>query len=108
MQQCSRRSAKPFVFKSAVIATIRLSTLRRVVGSDLADAYARVGEKALARQYGEEALAMIDSRAAPLSSWSDTEQRRVEIRSAVEDLLRKLNATGATPSEREPVENPSQ
>ena len=89
-----------------MIATIRLSTLRRVVGSDLADAYARVGEKAL--EYGEEALAMIDSRAAPLSSWSDTEQRRVEIRSAVEDLLRKLNATGATPSEREPVENPSQ
>jgi hypothetical protein len=32
VQQCSRRSTKPFVFKSTVIATIRLSTLRRVTG----------------------------------------------------------------------------
>jgi tetratricopeptide (TPR) repeat protein len=36
---------------------------------NLADAYSRVGEKALARQYAEQALAMIDSHAAPQSSW---------------------------------------
>ena len=59
----------------------------------LADAYLQVGEKALARQYAEKTLAMIDSHAAPLSSWSDTEQRRAEIRSAVLDLLKKLGAT---------------
>lgn len=63
---------------------------------NLADAYLQVGEKALARQYAEKALAMIDSHAAPLSSWSDTEQRRAEVRSGVEDLLKKLDATPAT------------
>ena len=60
--------------------------------SNLADAYLQVGEKTLARQYAEKALAMIDSHAAPLSSWSDTEQRRAEVRSFVEDTLKKLNA----------------
>ena len=33
---------------------------------------------------------MIDSHKAPLSSWSDTEQRRAEIRSGVQDVLKKL------------------
>jgi pimeloyl-ACP methyl ester carboxylesterase len=60
---------------------------------NLADAYSQVGEKALARQYAEKSLAMIDSHSAPLSSWSDTEQRRTEMRSLVEDLLKKLNTT---------------
>jgi pimeloyl-ACP methyl ester carboxylesterase len=58
---------------------------------NLADGYVRLGEKALARRYAEKALTMIDSHAAPLSSWSDTEQRRAEIRSAVEDVLKKLD-----------------
>jgi tetratricopeptide (TPR) repeat protein len=75
---------------------------------NLADAYLRVGEKALARQYAEKALAMIDSHSAPLSSWSDTEQRRAEIRSAVEDVLKKLDVTAATTSGRAPDENRSQ
>jgi len=74
---------------------------------NLADAYLQAGEKALARQYAEKALAMIDSHAAPLSSWSDTEQRRAEIRSAVEDVLKKLDATAATTSGRPPDENRS-
>jgi hypothetical protein len=58
---------------------------------NLADGYLRLGEKALARQYAEKALTMIDSHAAPLSSWSDTEQRRAEIRGAVEDVLKNLD-----------------
>jgi tetratricopeptide (TPR) repeat protein len=69
---------------------------------NLADAYSQAGEKALARQYAEKALTMIDSHAAPLSSWSDTEQRRAEVRSLVEDLLKKLNATADISSERAP------
>ena len=60
--------------------------------SNLADAYLQDGQKALARQYAEKALAMIDSHKAPLSSWSDTEQRRAEIRSGVQDTLKELNA----------------
>jgi hypothetical protein len=74
---------------------------------NLADAYLQVGEKALARQYAEKALAMIDSHAAPLSSWSDTEQRRAEIRSSVVDVLNKVGATAATTSERASDENRS-
>jgi formylglycine-generating enzyme required for sulfatase activity len=69
---------------------------------NLADAYFQAGEKAMARQYAQKALAMIDSHAAPLSSWSDTEQRRAEVRSGVEDLLRKLDATPATTSGHAP------
>ena len=49
-------------------------------------------------RYAEKALAMIDSHGAPLSSWSDSEPPRAEIRSAGEDVLKKLNATEATTS----------
>jgi len=67
---------------------------------NLADAYLQVGEKALALQYAQKALAMIDSHTAPLSSWSDTEQRRAEVRSGIEDLMKKLNAAPTTTSGR--------
>ncbi|HEY4907737.1 MAG TPA: hypothetical protein VIH74_09815 [Candidatus Acidoferrum sp.] len=66
--------------------------------SNLADAYFQVGEMNLARQYAQKALAMIDSHAAPLSSWSDTEQRRAEVRSFVEDTLKKLDGTTNQPA----------
>ena len=67
---------------------------------NLADAYLTAGQKDLARQYAQKALAMIDSHAAPLSSWSDTEQRRAEVRNGVEDLLKKLNAAPTSTSGR--------
>jgi tetratricopeptide (TPR) repeat protein len=60
--------------------------------NNLADAYLADGQKQLARQYAEKALAMLDSHAAPLSSWSDTEQRRGEIRDGLQQLLKKLDA----------------
>src|SRR5438874_2822251 len=59
---------------------------------NLADAYLADGQKELARQYAEKALTLIDSHKAPLSSWSDTEERRAEIRSGVQDTLKELNA----------------
>lgn len=58
---------------------------------NLADAYLQDGQKGLARQYAEKALAMIDSHAAPLSSWSDTAERRAEIRQGIVDTLKKLS-----------------
>jgi len=58
--------------------------------ANLAEAYLEDRQKDLARQYAEKALAMLDSHAAPASSWSDTEQRRGEIRHDVEDVLKKL------------------
>jgi hypothetical protein len=59
--------------------------------ANLADAYLQDGQKALARQLAEEALVLIDSHNSPLSSWSDTEQRRAEVRSGVQDTLKNLN-----------------
>jgi len=58
---------------------------------NLADAYLADGQKELARQYAEKALALLDSHAAPLSSWSDTEERRGEIRRSVQKTLKKLS-----------------
>ena len=54
---------------------------------DSADAYLADGQKDLARQYAEKALTPLDSHKAPLSSWSDTEERREEIRRAIESTL---------------------
>jgi tetratricopeptide (TPR) repeat protein len=55
--------------------------------SNLADAYLADGQKDLARQYAEKALALLDSHKAPASSWSDTDQRRGEIRHSAEQTL---------------------
>jgi pimeloyl-ACP methyl ester carboxylesterase len=54
---------------------------------NLADAYLADGEKDLARQYAEKALALLDSHKTPLSSWSDTEPRRDEIRHSAQQTL---------------------
>jgi dienelactone hydrolase len=58
---------------------------------NLADAYLKNGQRDLARQYAEKALEMLDSHAAPLSSWSDTEPRRAEIRHSAQDVLKQLS-----------------
>lgn len=54
---------------------------------NLADAYLADGQKDLARQYAEKAVALIDSHKTPLSSWSDTERRRDEIRHSAQQTL---------------------
>jgi tetratricopeptide (TPR) repeat protein len=55
--------------------------------SNLADAYLADGQKDFARQYAEKALSLLDSHKAPASSWSDTDQRRGEIRHSAEQTL---------------------
>jgi DinB superfamily len=50
------------------------------------------GQKDLARQLAEKGLALLDSHAVPASSWSDTEERRGEVRSGLQDVLKKLDA----------------
>lgn len=62
--------------------------------SNLADAYLAEGQKEIARQYAEKALTLLDSHKAPASSWSDTEQRRGEIR---KEILRILKESQASP-----------
>jgi pimeloyl-ACP methyl ester carboxylesterase len=58
---------------------------------NLADAYLADGQKDLAKQYAEKALALLDSHAGPLSSWSDTDERRGEIRDGLQKTLKKLS-----------------
>jgi dienelactone hydrolase len=58
--------------------------------ANLAEAYLEDGQKNLAQRYAERALAMLASHTAPASTWSDTEQRRREIRVGVEHVLNKV------------------
>src|SRR3984893_6134325 len=78
---------------NAAIEIFKLNLLAYPDSADahynLADAYLKDGQKDLARQYAEKALTLLDSHTAPLSSWSDTEQRRGEIRSGLQDVLKK-------------------
>jgi tetratricopeptide (TPR) repeat protein len=60
--------------------------------SNLADAYLQDGQKDLARQLAEKGLALLDSHTSPASSWSDTQERRREVRSGLQDVLKKLDA----------------
>jgi pimeloyl-ACP methyl ester carboxylesterase len=57
--------------------------------ANLADAYLQDGQKALAREYAEKAITLLESHHAPAASWSDTPQRRSEIRHGLEDTLKK-------------------
>lgn len=60
--------------------------------TNLADAYLQDGQKDLARQFAQKAIAMLDAHTLPASSWSDTEERRAEIRKSAQQTLDKLNA----------------
>jgi len=62
----------------------------------LSEAYLADGQKDLARQHAEKALALLDSHAVPASSWSDTVERRAEIRKDALDLLNKLSASATS------------
>ena len=79
------------------IEVLKLNLLAYPYSADanfnVATAYMQDGQRVLARQYAEKALAMLDSHTAPLSSWSDTEQRRGEIRAGIQDLLKQLAET---------------
>src|SRR5262245_2671936 len=59
------------------------------VQNDLADAYLANGQTDMAREHAQRVLSLLNSHAAPASSWSDTEQRRGEIRKAAEETLKK-------------------
>jgi pimeloyl-ACP methyl ester carboxylesterase len=61
------------------------------VQNDLADAYLANGQKDMAREHAQRVLSLLDSHAAPASSWSDTEERRGEIRKAAEETLKKAS-----------------
>jgi dienelactone hydrolase len=58
---------------------------------NLAGAYLKDGQRDLARQHAEKALALLDSHTAPASSWADTKEYRDSIRQDAQKLLRQLS-----------------
>src|SRR5437763_2467761 len=57
---------------------------------NLASAYLADGQKDLARQHAEKALAILDAHKGPASSWTNTEQYRGEIHRDAEKTLKQL------------------
>jgi dienelactone hydrolase len=57
---------------------------------NLASAYLKDGQRDLARQHAEKALAILDAHTAPASSWTDTNEYRGEIRRGAEKILKQL------------------
>jgi hypothetical protein len=57
---------------------------------NLASAYLKEGQKDLARQHAEKALAILDAHKGPASSWTDTDEYRGEIRRDAEKILKQL------------------
>ena len=88
-------------FKNA-IETFKLNLMAYPDSADahfnLADAYLADGQKELARQYAEKALDLLDAHRTPLSSWSDTEQRRGEIRMQILRVLKDSQTHNGTGS----------
>ncbi|PYK32620.1 MAG: hypothetical protein DME54_15535 [Verrucomicrobia bacterium] len=58
---------------------------------NLAAAYLKDGQKDLARQHAEKALAILDAHTVPASSWTDTAEYRGEIRRSAQKTLKKLS-----------------
>jgi pimeloyl-ACP methyl ester carboxylesterase len=80
-------------FKSAIeIFKLNLLAYPNSVDAldNLADAYLQDGQKDLARPLAEKALAILNEGKLPASSWSNTEQRRGEVRKFTETTLKDL------------------
>jgi dienelactone hydrolase len=58
---------------------------------NLAFAYLKDGQRDLARQHAEKALAILDAHKGPASSWTNTQEYRGEIRRDVQKTLKKLS-----------------
>ena len=57
---------------------------------NLAGAYLKDGQKDLAKQHAEKALAILNDHKIPASSWTDTDEYRGEIRRDAEKILKQL------------------
>lgn len=76
----------------AVLKLVRLAYPDSADANDnLAGAYLKDGQRDLARQHAEKALAVLDAHTVPASSWTDTEPYRGEIRRSAQQTLKKLS-----------------
>ena len=57
----------------------------------LSEAYLQDGQKDLARQHAEKALAILEAHTVPASSWTDTDEYRGEIRRGAQKTLKQLS-----------------
>lgn len=96
--ETDKDAGRPREAKTGLTAAIEIFKLNLLAYPDsaaahanLADAYLKDGQKDLARQFAEKGMALLDSHAAPLSTWSDTDQRRAEVRSGLQDVLHDGN-----------------
>ena len=91
--------------KSA-IAVLKLNLLAYPDSADatenLAEAYLAAGDKVQARQAAQKSIEMLDSRKAPASTWTDTEQYRGEIREGARKVLKQVDAPAMPTSDRSP------
>jgi len=78
----------------AAIEVLKLNLLAYPDSADandtLADAYLQEGQKDIARELAQKALALLDSHTAPGSTWTDTQQYRKEIRKDAEKVLKQV------------------
>lgn len=58
---------------------------------DLADALLTAGQPDSARWHADTALALFNAHTVPVSSWSDTDERRGRVRRSIERTLKALN-----------------
>lgn len=77
-----------------VLELVLLAYPTAAAHENLSEAYLQDGQKDLARQHADTSLEMLNARAAPASSWSDTEEFRGELVHGAQMVLEK---TGRSP-----------
>jgi dienelactone hydrolase len=80
-----------------VLELVLLAYPTAAAHENLSEAYLDAGQKDLARQEAEKSLEMLAARAAPASSWSDTDEFRGEIRDGARKVLEKTGRSSQKP-----------
>lgn len=83
----------------AAIEVLKVVTLAYSDSADahenLSEAYLKDGQKDLARQHAETALAILNDHKVPASSWTDTNEYRGEIERSAQKILSQLSEKGS-------------
>ncbi len=80
-----------------VLELVLLAYPTAAAHENLSEACLDAGEKDLARRHAEKSLEMLNARAAPASSWSDTEQFRGELVRGAQMVLEKTGRSSPKP-----------
>ena len=80
-----------------VLELVLLAYPTAAAHENLSEAYLDAGEKDRARRHAEASLEMLNARAAPASSWSDTEEFRGELVRGAQMVLEKTGRSSQKP-----------